>query len=277
MKVGLILPNILSPVNDAETLVTAAKMAEDAGFDSIWAADHVLMPAQHRQYGNGLEILMTLAYLAAQTRRIELGTAILLLPMRNPLLVARQFATLDVLSGGRTIFGVGVGWNADEFGFMNADFSRRGALVDEYIDIVYKLWTDDRPAHEGSYRFSDVIAEPRPTRLPLLYIGGSSDAAIRRAATRGDGWLPNGPKPDLDIHVARLRELADGRDVTIGMTMRLDMRNGAQDALDTIKAQIAMGLQHVAIRFIHETRDELYAQIERFTLDVLPVLQAHQG
>src|SRR5690606_22879711 len=104
-----------SPVSDAHTLREVALLADESGFASIWAADHVLMPDEHPHYGSGTEILVTLAYLAAITSRVELGTGVLLLPMRNPLVVAKQFATLDHFSGGRTILGVGVGWNEDEY------------------------------------------------------------------------------------------------------------------------------------------------------------------
>jgi probable F420-dependent oxidoreductase len=274
MRVGLILPNILSAANDAETLRRCALLAEDSGYDSIWATDHVLMPRQHERYGNGGEIVVTLTYMAAITRRVELGTGILILPLRNPLVVAKQFATLDDLSGGRTIFGIGVGWNKDEYGYLNADFHRRGRLADEYLDIIYKLWTQDTPTHNGAYTFSDVTFAPRPRRIPPLYIGGESDAAIKRAATRGDAWLPNGPIPDLAQKVARLRELAGDRQVTVAMAMRLDMRDGAQAALDAIMEQADAGLQYPTIRFWHETRADLTAQIERFARDVLPDLKA---
>lgn len=272
MRVGLILPNILSPVHDGETLKAAATLAEDAGFTSIWASDHVLMPKQHERYGSGTEIMVTLAYLAALTSRIELGTGILLLPLRNPLVVAKQFATLDDLAGGRTIFGIGVGWNKDEYEYLNADFHKRGRLADEYIDIVYKLWTEDDPSHNGTHTFSDVLFNPKPRRIPPLYIGGESEAAIRRAATKGDGWQPNGPMLDLAGKVELLRELAGDRQVTVSMAMKLDMRKGGAAVLDTLMPQIEAGLEYPTIRFWHETRAELIEAIETFAADVLPEL-----
>ncbi len=275
MRVGLILPNILSPVNTPDVLKETALLAENGGFDSIWASDHVLMPREHARYGNGSEILITLAYLAGITQRVELGTGILLLPMRNPLVVAKQFATLDDLSGGRTLFGIGVGWNKDEYTFLNADFHQRGKLTEEYLDIIHKLWTQDDPQHTGTYNFADVLFNPKPKRLPPLYIGGESDAAIRRAAARGDAWQPNGPKDDLAERVALLRELteANGRGVTVSMAMRLDMREGAAAALDTIMGQVAMGLEYPTIRFWHDDRPSLIRQIEQFIADVLPQLK----
>lgn len=273
MQVGLIIPNILSPVNTAETLKETALLAESAGFDSIWASDHVLMPKEHERYGNGSEILMTLAYLAALTERVELGTGILLLPLRNPLVVAKQFATLDDLSGGRTIFGIGVGWNKDEYDFLNADFHQRGKLTDEYIEIVRKLWTEDDPRHEGTHTFGDVLFNPKPKRQPPLYIGGESDAAIKRAARVGDGWQPNGPRDNFAERVALLRELSGERHVIVSMAMRLDMRQGSQVALDTIMGQVEAGLEYPTIRFTHEDRPTLIDQITQFISDVLPHLK----
>jgi probable F420-dependent oxidoreductase len=274
MKTGLILPNILSPVNDAETLTTTARLAEDSGFDSIWASDHVLTPREHERYGNAADIIVTLSYMAAITKRVELGTGVLLLPMRNPLVIAKQFATLDVFSGGRTILGVGVGWLEEEFRFMNADFGQRGKRMDEYIEILRKLWTEDDPVHEGTYSFNGVISNPKPTRVPPIYIGGESDAAIKRAARIGDGWIPNGPRDNLRERVAYLRELAGERQVTVAMSMRLDMREGSQAALDRILDQTEQGLEYVAIRFWHDSRAALIAQIEQFASDVLPSLRS---
>jgi probable F420-dependent oxidoreductase len=273
MKTGLILPNILSPVNDAETLTTTARLAEDSGFDSIWASDHVLTPREHERYGNAADIIVTLSYMAAITKRMELGTSVLLLPMRNPLVVAKQFATLDVFSGGRTILGVGVGWLKDEFRFMNADFGQRGKRMDEYIEILQKLWTEEDPVHDGTHRFGGVSFNPKPTRNPPIYIGGESDAAIKRAARVGDGWMPNGPRDNLRERVGYLRDLAGERDVTIGMSMRLDMREGSQAALDKIMGQVEQGLQYATIRFWHDSRTALIAQIEQFAGDVLPSLR----
>jgi probable F420-dependent oxidoreductase len=276
MRAGVILPNILSPVNDAETLKVVARLAEDAGYDSIWACDHVLMPREHERYGSGSEIIVTLAYLAALTQRVELGTGILILPLRNPLVVAKQFATLDDLAGGRTLFGIGVGWNEKEYGFLNADFRRRGKLADEYVDIIYKLWRDDDPRHTGAYTFAGVTFAPRPRRIPPLYIGGESEAALRRAARTGDAWQPNGPMPPAELRakVQRLRELAGSRPVTVSMALRLDMRAGAQAALDTIMGQVEAGLEYPTMRFWHQTRSDLAGQIEAFARDVLPELRA---
>jgi len=273
MQVGLILPNILSPVNDRDTIVAAAKLAEDSGYESIWACDHVLMPAENVAYGSGTEIIVTLAYLAAITERVELGTGIILLPLRNPLVVAKQFATLDAFSDGRTIFGIGVGWNKPEYQFLNADFHQRGKLADEYIDIVYKLWTEDDPSHVGTHTFDDVLFAPKPKRRPPLYIGGSSDAAIKRAARVGDAWQPNGPIENLAERVALLREHAGDREVAVSMAIRVDMREGAASVVDMLASQGEMGLTYPTIRFWHETQADLLAQIEAFAAEVIPQIR----
>lgn len=272
MRVGVMLPNILSPVHDPETLQAVARLSEDSGFDSIWVSDHIIMPSQYERYGSGSEALITLAYLAALTERVELGISVLILPMRNPLVAAKQIASLDVLAGGRTILGVGVGWCKEEFDFLNADFHQRGDLTDEYLEIMWKLWTEESPQHDGTYTFSDVLFNPKPARVPPLYIGGTSDSAIRRAAAIGDGWQPIYPISNYDYRAKAvlLRELAGERPVTMSAYMKLNMHEGSQKVLDTLMELSEIGLEYPVLVFDHETRTELTQQIEQFAADILP-------
>jgi len=275
MRFGFILPNLLSPISNATALKTSARLAEAVGFDSIWATDHILMPEQYPQYGEGTEAITTLAYLSSATQRVYLGLSVLVLPMRNPLIVAKQIASIIHLSGRPLTVGVGVGWNRDEYGYLNASFSRRGRLVDEYITIMRKLWTEEKPQHEGTYTFSGARFSPRPRTPPPIWIGGSSDAALKRAATLGDGYHPNLPKTAADYaeQVQRIREMSAGRTITMSVRMTVDMRQGAAAVIDQLGALRQAGLEYPVVGFRHETLSDLVSQIDAFGRDVIPALR----
>ena len=145
MQFGVALPHF-SRMASRKAVLTTAREAEALGFDSVWTTDHVLMAAdQPEPYGTILEAFITLTYVAAVTERVRLGTSVIVLPQREPVLVAKQAATLDVLSNGRVILGVGVGWNEREFGFLGASFNDRGRRLDEYIQALRVLWSAPDP------------------------------------------------------------------------------------------------------------------------------------
>jgi probable F420-dependent oxidoreductase len=174
-------------IQPPERLRALAGRIEGLGYDSIWSGDHV-------QFHNPtLESLTTLAHLAAVTRRVRLGTAVYLLALRHPTIAAKTAATLDVLSGGRFVFGVGVGGEfPKEFEAAGVSHRERGRRVDEAIDVCRLLWTKSPASFEGRFvRFADVTLEPKPVQPggPPIWIGGRSDHALRRAARRGDGWI----------------------------------------------------------------------------------------
>jgi probable F420-dependent oxidoreductase len=275
MRFGFILPNILSPISNATALKITSRLAESVGFDTIWATDHILMPEQYVQYGEGTEALTTLAFLSAATQRVGLGLSVLVLPMRNPLVVAKQIASIIHLSGREFIVGVGVGWNQDEYRFMNADFKRRGKLADEYIGILRTLWTEPQPQHTGTYSFSGALFAPRPKSPPPIWIGGSSEAALRRAAKSGNGFQPNPPKDVADYarQVNRIREQSQGREITMSLRLTVDMAQGAAAVIDHIRALGEVGLEYPAVGFKHETLADLVSQIEAFGRDVIPKLR----
>jgi probable F420-dependent oxidoreductase len=273
MKFGLVLPNFRSPANTRAGLVAAAQAGEAAGFDSVWASDHVLVPREHESYGNVTEALMTLAFLAGITSRVKLGTSVLVLPMRNPIIAAKQYAALDYLAGGRTIVGVGVGWCEGEYEFLNADFKRRGKLMDEFIAIMRELWTADHPTHNGTYTFENAVFGPKPTRVPPIWIGGESNAAVRRAATLGDGWQPNDRGLDeFTAKVVDLRRYSERREVTVSIRIRVNMNDGAQEIIGRLAQYRDAGLEYPVISFPHESSDELNRQVEAFGGDVIPAL-----
>ncbi|RIL07415.1 MAG: LLM class F420-dependent oxidoreductase [Proteobacteria bacterium] len=162
-----------------------AQRIEALGFDSLWVGDHV---AFHVPIPDSLTML---AFAAAVTERVALGTAVYLLPLRPPALIAKTTATLDLLSGGRLVLGVGVGGEfPPEFAAVGVPVAERGARADEAIEVVRRLWTEDRVAHEGRhFRFGPVTIAPKPARVPPIWVGGRADAAMRRAGRAGDGYL----------------------------------------------------------------------------------------
>jgi probable F420-dependent oxidoreductase len=196
MKLGLYGINI-GPCVDPETAAQVARAAEDAGFDSVWTAEHVVLPDPQTPESPIpastpiLDPAVALGHLAAHTERIRLATGIIILPQRNPAVLAKELATVDVLSRGRLIFGLGAGYIPKEFAALGADFDARGDRTDEYIDAIRTLWTESPPHFEGeTIRLLEVDAYPRPVQKPHppIVVGGMSKPALRRAVTRGNGW-----------------------------------------------------------------------------------------
>ena len=180
-----------------ELLARRARVAEQAGFESLWVGDHVVLPVGPDDETPGhvgdqrLEALVTLTYLAAHTTTVLLGTAVIVVPQREPLLLARQLASLDVLSGGRLIFGIGVGWLEGELRALGVPMSERGARTDDYLAAMRAIWTGQPASHEGPHAsFTDLVARPGPVQRPHppIVVGGSSPGAFRRAVQQATGW-----------------------------------------------------------------------------------------
>jgi probable F420-dependent oxidoreductase len=188
-----------------EVIDAVARGAEEHGFGTLWAGEHVVMvdrPGSRYPYSRDgviavpvaadwLDPLVALSFAAAATETITLATGVLLLPEHNPVMLAKQAASLDVLSGGRLSLGVGVGWSREEFEALGIPFARRGARAAEYLRAMRVLWRDDVASFDGEFvSFSDVHVNPKPVRdrrIPVI-VGGNSDVALRRVATTGDGW-----------------------------------------------------------------------------------------
>jgi len=183
-----------------------ARRAEELGYTSWWAGEHVVLPSP-RTSGSPmdprdpiLDPLVHLSYVAACTETMELGTAVVILPQRNPVVLAKQVASLDVLSGGRLLLGVGAGYLEPEMTAVGVPMSERGGRTDEYLDAMTALWTREAPAFQGRHvSFGKIDAHPRPVQAggPRIVIGGHSPAAFRRAVARGHGWFGNGGPDDL--------------------------------------------------------------------------------
>lgn len=207
-----------------EQMADVAVRAEALGFESVWVAEHLVFPStiqsRYPYAAEGvppinpatplLDPLMVLMQVAARTQRIRLGTNVYILPLRHPIAVARMVTTLDVLSGGRVSFGVGLGWLAEEFEAVGLDFATRAVRGREAIRALRALWTEEEPSFHGrTVQFGPVRFEPKPAQRPHppILVGGESPAALKRAAELGDGWYGVGHTPETAAgQVARLRE-----------------------------------------------------------------------
>jgi probable F420-dependent oxidoreductase len=195
MQLGLAHVN-MGWMSRPEAVAEGVRAAEAAGFDSLWAGEHVILPdpqvppSPMSPQDPALDSLLALTWAAAHTSVIRLATGILILPQRNPVVLAKQVATLDVLSGGRVILGVGAGYLEPEFRAVGARVAERGAVTDEYLDAMAALWYSEHPAYQGRFAsFSGVDARPRPVQQPIaLVVGGHSAPAYRRAMARAHGW-----------------------------------------------------------------------------------------
>ena len=203
MHFGVILPNY-GEGSSPDVIRRAVEAAEELGFDSVWATEHIIVgPDAVDPYGRVYDPLVTLGWIAGWSDRIGLGTSIVLVPLHNPMHLAKQVATLQELSGGRFTLGVGMGWYKAEFEFMGAEFKRRGRRADEAIRLMRALWNGERDFEGRYWSFHDATSEPHPSPQPEIWVGGSSDRAIRRAIELGDAWHPSrGSDPD---HVRRVK------------------------------------------------------------------------
>ena len=179
---------------DPERLARRARRAEEVGFESLWVGDHIALPADAPDNPSReprLEALVTLAHLAALTRRVRLAVGVIVLPQRQPVLLAKQLTSIDVLSGGRLVVGIGVGYLAQEFRALGVSLADRGARTDEYLAAMRALWDEPVPSFAGRFvSFADVIERPRPVQRPHppIVVGGHSPAAHRRAVQAANGW-----------------------------------------------------------------------------------------
>ena len=257
MKLGFSLFNNQG-IEDVQALVGLAERAELLGFDSVWVHDHVFNVGHVFERIGGrpyYEPLALLSYVAARTTRVRLGTSVLVLPYHNPIRLAKTAATLDVLSGGRLVLGVGVGAIENEMQAMGTPYQERGAFTDEAIAVMRALWTQEDPRFDGKYsRFAGMKFSPKPLQKPSIpvVIGGISPAAIRRAARLGDGWQPLGFSPEeLMQGIALLQEeaLACGRDpakIPVALSMSVGAATARRYALGTKPAEIARNAEAFA-------------------------------
>jgi probable F420-dependent oxidoreductase len=317
MEFGLSLPG-RGPLATPDSILKLATSADRLGYHALFVTDHVVLPASmarsvypysstgHLPGGAAqdyLEPLAVLAWLAHVTRKIRIGTSVLVIPYRNPVVTAKTLATIDRLSNGRVILGAGVGWLREEFEALAAPpFEARGAVTDEYLRLMRAAWTTDPVRFEGAhYRLDDVHALPKPAQrggIPI-WIGGHTDAAVKRAGVLGDAWHPIALRPPglllPDEYATRAKEVRAwaqraGRDPkAVALTLRVPMevraktakapggdrpmfQGTAAEVIADIQAYAAVGVTHFVFDAAHPDLRSVLQNMERFVDDVRPRL-----
>jgi alkanesulfonate monooxygenase SsuD/methylene tetrahydromethanopterin reductase-like flavin-dependent oxidoreductase (luciferase family) len=291
LHIGLILPNY-GPALDAEALASTALAAEESGFDSAWVTDHLIVPAEQADvYGTIAEPLVSVAYLAAKTSRLELGVSALVVPQRNPLVALKQLTSLDFLSGGRIVTAVTAGWIEQEFAMLDADFENRGRLLDEWLELARSVF-DQMPGwvrHETEHLLVDGWLAPALVRPggPELWVAGLSQATLRRAALTGV-WHPVALTADaLAPMAAEFRERRpDGRVVLrIAVYFADDPHDAADERgrhalagppewlADRLREDVEAGVDGFVVNLEHR-EPGLEERVRRFAEDVAPLLRS---
>ncbi|ELY91562.1 LLM class F420-dependent oxidoreductase [Natrinema altunense] len=279
MEIGTVLPQ-LEIGNDPETIADYAHRVETSGYEHVLAYDHVLGVNPDREGWDGPydyestfhEPLTTFSYLAGRTDELTFMTGILVLPQRQTALVAKQAAQLDLFTDGRFRMGVGVGWNEPEYVGLGADFSRRGQRIEEQVEVLRRLWTDDLVEFEGEFHeLPDAGIRPLPVQRPIpLWMGGMAEPVKRRVARLADGWIPQfQPGDEAEDHLADLYEYAEdaGRDPDeIGLNGRLYAVPGEEDEwIDRAQAWRDLGADFLSITTMYQglEGEEHAAHLER--------------
>jgi probable F420-dependent oxidoreductase len=286
---------------DGNTIADFAREAEALGYTSLWVTDHIIVPSYRTERGHIFyEALTTLAYVSSIAPRCRLGVAVLALPPRNAVLVAKQVATLDALSQGRVLLGVGTGWIEEELQYLGAVWQQRGAMLDEAIAVLRALWSAEAASSfAGRYTtFTDIACFPKPVQPggPTVLIGGMTAPSLRRAAMLGDGWIPWAVSPqELQDGVARIRAYGGNRALELVCVMPADIGPHAMEryigvfgedhkllsgSVTTVARMVeafeAAGLHHLVcsfrdVRLFRDERiDEINRQMRLFAKEVLP-------
>jgi probable F420-dependent oxidoreductase len=283
MDFGVMFANTMDFTRPAEALALA-RAAEDAGFESMWTVEHVVYPEGYesrypyspsgRMPGDASsplpDPLIWLSYVASATTRIRLATGVLILPQRNPLVLAKEVATLDHLSGGRVVLGVGVGWLEEEFNALGVPFRRRGARADEYIEVMRRLWDADHAGHEGEFAsFTDVSSNPKPAngRVPIV-VGGHSEAAARRAGRIGDGFFPGTGDLPVLFDIVRQTAADAGRDPS-AVQLTAGHAGMRDDPLAAVAELASLGVSRVVVPAFFFTRGDLATNLAEFGEQVI--------
>jgi probable F420-dependent oxidoreductase len=232
-----------------DAITTAARDAEELGFADVWVSDHIVHPAAQDYPSPRLfDPLLTLAWAAAVTERVGLGTSVMVVPMHEPVSLANQLASLDALSSGRVTLAVGVGWSEPEYAAVGADFRTRGRRLDEALELFRVLWNDDPASFRGEFRsFEDIRLLPKPVGPMPIWVGGRTEAAYRRAVTKGDGFQVIGVTAEQAAPVvARLRADRPEDEFTISLRTGWDpLGMDPQRIRDERVAYAEAGIQHV--------------------------------
>ncbi|HEV8141430.1 MAG TPA: LLM class F420-dependent oxidoreductase [Methylomirabilota bacterium] len=289
LSFGYHLP-IWGPAATRETLLTLARRVEALGFDSVWASDHVVIPFEIRSrypYNatgdfplppttNFLEPLTALSVVAGVTERLRLGTTVLVLPHRHPVLAAKMLATLDHLAPGRVILGAGVGWMREEIELLGAPYDQRGAWTDEAIQIMRKCWRDERVSHRGRFfNIPEIGVAPKPARGTIpIWIGGHTPRAMRRVAELGEGWHAAFATPDVmrkglvELKAACAKVGRNPAEVTLSVRLGLAAKRPSGEVLEELKGLRDVGVSHVIVETRVASAEDMTQLLDRFTNEV---------
>jgi len=288
---GCHLP-VYGPAATRDVLLGFARRMEALGYDSLWASDHIVIPyaiASRYPYNPSgdfplapttsfLEPLVALGLVAGVTERIRLGTTVLVLPHRHPVLAAKMLATLDHLAPGRVVLGAGVGWMKEEIELFGVPHARRGAWSDEAIRVMKACWRDERVAHQGEFfSFEPLGVAPKPACGPIpVWIGGHTPRALRRVAELGDGWhaaFPSAEKMKVglaDLATACRKAGRAVESLTISARVGVPARQDADALVSEIREFAALGVSHVILESRVRDLDDMTAIYEKFAKDVRP-------
>jgi probable F420-dependent oxidoreductase len=267
MELGIHLPHIGRKASP-ENIKRAAMQAEELGLADVWVSEHIIVPkdANYPPSSNFWDPVLTLTWAAACTERVRLGTSVLVLPMRHPLPLAKELATLQNLSKGRLILGAGVGWLEAEFDALGVPFKERGRRMDEGIAMMRAVWSQDPVTFATKWisaKISDMRSQPQPIRPIPIWIGGSSDAAINRALGL-DGWHGSRVRPEAAADmVKRFRAVRPGEDFTISLRISVNEAN-VDESLAALAAYNEAGVQHVMAAPEDREMDVYLKTVERF-------------
>lgn len=290
MRYGVAIPHA-NRFGTPEAIRAMARAVEDFGYDSLWVSDHIIVPEGSSYIPEHMdEPLAVLAFLAAETRHVTLGTSVLILPYRDPVFTAKFLSTVDVLCDGRLVVGVGAGWMPEEFAALSVPFGERGARTDEYLRVIKNLWTTETSDFAGAFkryermRMFPKAAPSRPGSIPIL-VGGNGRASVRRAAELGDGWHPI----NLDLSQAApavegyrqacarfgrspgpicLRFMPGGR--AAPGAGGLSLADSPERQAAAVRAYEQAGIDELMLSLPARTLDQLLATLRRFIREVAP-------
>ena len=297
MELGVHLPTTQGPDTARDALVTFAREAEKRNIASLWVSDHVVIPRVTTGYGRGgsfphppdrpyLEPVAMLAAAAMVTTRARLGSSVFILGHRHPVVMAKMLSTIDTLSNGRLICGVGVGWWKAELETLGVPYGKRGRQADEILRVFKTLWTDDHPSFDGEFfRFGDIGFAPKPVQKPHppIWVGGDSVGAFRRVVALGDGWHATSRTPEeLKGSLVRLRAAADkaGRDFkTIALSLRFTLTDemlaqGHRAVIDRLGEYKRLGFHHVLVEFRREDPKRMLEILDLVATMIRPAVDA---
>ena len=304
MEFGFTIPKN----TDGEGLCRFARAVEDLGFGSVWAADHIVLPSEetdrypYTEDGRftaqaddpQLDVFVTLSYIASATSKIKVGSTVVIVPYRNPIVQAKMFTTLDTLTNGRVICGVGVGGGKEEFDALGASHADRGPVTDEYLQIFRILWNEESPEFHGEfYDFKGIKFAPKPVQSIPIWVGGHTRRAARRVIKYGDGWHPTRQTPE---HVASMVEYMKGYaeeqerdfdDITISLKRSLHFTDigfgesagirskaaviaSTQEVVEDVKVCADLGFDQLNFDFRSKDIDECIRTMEHFAEKVAP-------